>query len=255
MSPPADEFTFEDLTEVYRREQRNKTISEVRRDFYPSMRECLEKLKRESEQEFAVDQFSARAKLASNQLMKFQEKSGQVFEFRFGKLMDMALRAAQGARLETTRLTVEEQEVYDKVYSLLKDCRAVVLEGSRPQIVETEEPALTPMAAPEMVVEAMREEAASTTEVAVPPAVEETVAAPMTAAGETVEQPVPPEEPAVEVLPAPDHVVLRIVEDIPAFAGPGRTYKLQKEDLVSLPQAIAKALIIRKKAVGVQVPR
>lgn len=255
MSPPADEFTFEDLTEVYRREQRNKTISEVRRDFYPAMRECLEKLKRESEQEFAVDQFSARAKLASNQLMKFQEKSGQVFEFRFGKLMDMALRAAQGARLETTRLTVEEQEVYDKVYSLLKDCRAVVLEGSRAQVVETEEPALNPMAAPEMVVEAMREEAAAATVVAVPPAVEEIVAAPLTAAEETVEQPVPPEEPAAEALPAPDHVVLRIVEDIPAFAGPGRTYKLQKEDLVSLPQAIAKALIIRKKAVGVQVSR
>jgi DNA replication factor GINS len=166
--------------------------------------------------------------------------------------MDMALRAAQGARLETTRLTVEEQEVYDKVYSLLKDCRAVVLEGSRPQVIETEEPALTPMAAPEMVVEAMREEAAAATVVAVPPAVEEIVTAPMTAAAEIVEQPVPPEKPA-EVLPAPDHVVLRIVEDIPAFAGPGRTYKLQKEDLVSLPQAIAKALIIRKKAIGVQV--
>ncbi len=53
MSPPVDEFTFETLTEVYRREQRNKTISDVRKDFYPAMRECLERLKRESEREFA----------------------------------------------------------------------------------------------------------------------------------------------------------------------------------------------------------
>jgi len=167
MSPPVDEFTFETLTEVYRREQRNKTISEVRKDFYPAMRECLENLKRESEREFAIDQFSTKAKLASNQLMKFQEKSAQVFEFRFGKLMDMALRAAQGAKLETTRLTVEEKEVYDKVYSLLKECRAVVLEGSRPRIVEAEEPSLIPAAAPEMVVEALREESAMTTPVTV----------------------------------------------------------------------------------------
>ena len=60
------------------------------------MRECLERLKRESEREFSVDQFSTKAKLASNQLMKFQEKSAQVFEFRFGKLMDMALRSGPG---------------------------------------------------------------------------------------------------------------------------------------------------------------
>jgi DNA replication factor GINS len=49
-----------------------------------------------------------------------------------------------------------------------------------------------------------------------------------------------------------DFVVLRILEDIPAFAGPDRNYKLQKEDLVSLPPPIAKALIARKKAVGIQ---
>jgi DNA replication factor GINS len=264
MSPPAEEFTFEDLTEVYRREQRNKTISEVRRDFYPAMRDCLDNLKRESEREFAVDQFSTKAKLASNQLMKFQEKSAQVFEFRFGKLMDLALRAAQGARLETTRLTIEEQEVYDKVYSMLKDCRAVILEGIRPRAVEMEEPSLTTIAAPEMVVEAMREEQlAATTPVNVPQAVEEVVTAPSVPAEVPAEEPKVLESPmpkavvespaAAAPLSSPDHIVLRIIEDIPAFAGPGRTYRLQKEDLVSLPQAIAKAFIARKKAIAVQV--
>ncbi|MDW5561894.1 MAG: hypothetical protein SA339_01600 [Methanomassiliicoccus sp.] len=255
MSPPAEVFTFEDLTEVYRREQRNKTISEVRRDFYPAMRECLDNLKRESEREFAVDQFSTKAKLASNQLMKFQEKSAQIFEFRFGKLMDMALRAAQGAKLETTRLTIEEQEVYDKVYSLLKDCRSVVLDGNRPRIEEADEPTLEPMAAPEMVVEALREEEMAATTVIMPSPLPEVEIAPPVAAP-VPEVPVSSEvaAPAVELpAPMPDQMVLRIVEDIPAFAGPGRTYRLQKEDLVSLPQAIAKALIIRKKAVGIQV--
>jgi DNA replication factor GINS len=251
MSPPVEEFTFEDLTEVYRREQRNKTISEVRRDFYPAMRDCLERLKRESEREFSIDQFSTKAKLASNQLMKYQEKSAQVFEFRFGKLMDMALRTAQGARSETTRLTIEEQEVYDKVYSLLKDCRSVVLEGNRQRIAEAEEPSLTPMAAPEMVIEAMREEDVATTPV-VMPEVAEVRTMPLAPATQPAEE---AQAPAAEPLPEPDHLVLRIIEDIPAFAGPGRTYRLQKEDLVSLPQAIARALIIRKKAVGVQISR
>jgi len=259
MSPPVEEFTFQDLTEVYRREQRNKTISDVRKDLYPAMRECMEKLKRESEREFSVDQFSAKAKLASNQLMKFQEKAAQVFEFRFGKLMDMALRAAQGARVDTGRLTIEEQEVYDKIHLLLKECRSDVLEGNRVRPAEAKEPSLTPMAAPAMVVEAMRENGIATAAWTPPaPAIEE--------AGGTMPEPpavdeAPPatEASSVEVQetqgPAPEHVVLRIIEDIPTFAGPGRTYRLQKEDLVTLPQAIAKVLILRKKAVGVQMPR
>jgi DNA replication factor GINS len=174
-----------------------------------------------------------------------------VFEFRFGKLMDMALRTAQGARSETTRLTIEEQEVYDKVYSLLKDCRSVVLEGNRQRIAEAEEPSLTPMAAPEMVIEAMREEDVATTPVAMPE-VAEVRTMPLAPATQPAEE---AQAPAAEPLPEPDHLVLRIIEDIPAFAGPGRTYRLQKEDLVSLPQAIARALIIRKKAVGVQMSR
>jgi len=265
MSPPADEFTFEDLTEVYRREQRNKTISQVRKDFYPAMRECLERLKRESEREFAIDQFSTKAKLASNQLMKFQEKSAQVFEFRFGKLMDMALRAAQGAKPETTRLTVEEKQVYDKVYSLLRECRSVILEGNIPGVVEAEEPSVTPMAAPQIVVEAMREaeiisspqdagdHAAEgpTPEPEAPDEAPSEVCAPPVP--ETVQTPVADAPPAAESMSTPDHTVVRIIEDIPEFAGPGRTYRLQKEDLVTLPQAIAKALVSRKKAVCVQV--
>jgi DNA replication factor GINS len=71
-------------------------------------------------------------------------------------------------------------------------------------------------------------------------------------------EPAPPLQKApvptrAEKVPATsDFVVLRILEDIPAFAGPDRNYKLQKEDLVSLPPPIAKALIARKKAVGIQ---
>ena len=122
----------------------SKTISEVRRDFYPAMRECLEKLKRESEREFAADQFSTKAKLASNQLMKFQEKSAQIFEFRMGKILDMALRAAEGSRIDTARLTVEEQEIYDRVFLLLKERRSVLLEGGKARPVEAEEPSMSP---------------------------------------------------------------------------------------------------------------
>ncbi|MBI0582662.1 MAG: hypothetical protein ISF22_00385 [Methanomassiliicoccus sp.] len=258
MTPPADKFTFEDLTEVYRREQRNKTISEVRRDLYPAMRECLEGLKRESEREYAVDQFSTRAKLASNQLMKFQEKSAQVFEFRFGKILDMALRAAQGNKVDTAKLTVEEQQIYDQVFSLLKERRAAILDGGRPRAVENEEPSLPPYTVPEMIAECRREEEHAETVAA-------QAAGPLPEAPPTPEAPTPVEVVAPPSVPVavpdppllatalPDLVVLRVLEDIPAFAGPGRNYRLQKEDIVSLPPTIARALVARNKAVNVRM--
>jgi DNA replication initiation complex subunit (GINS family) len=282
MSPPTELLTFEDLTEVYRREQRSKAISEVRRDFYPAMRECLEKLKRESEREFSADQFSTKAKLASNQLMKFQEKSAQVFEFRMGKILDMALRAAEGSKIETSRLTVEEQEIYDRVYTLLKERRSVLIESGKPRPADAEEPTMVAARIPDMIVEANREEevfdAAESSVVASDPMAAsmamtplKVIAPPMTPtvvrpAAEVVRTPdVPPatvpapplQKPAAPALAdkaqqAIDFVVLRILEDIPAFAGGDRNYKLKKEDLVSLPPPIAKALIARKKAVGIQ---
>ncbi len=282
MSPPAEFLSFEDLTEVYRREQRSKAISEVRRDFYPAMRECLEKLKRESEREFSADQFSTKAKLASNQLMKFQEKSAQVFEFRMGKILDMALRAAEGSKIETSRLTVEEREIYDRVFTLLKERRSILIESGKARPADAEEPTMVAAKVPDMIVEANREEEefdpSENHEEPIPmataPILPPPVKAPVPPSAPTVVRPAaeaartpdvppatvpsPPPQKAPAPAPveaaqkAPDFVVLRILEDIPAFAGPDRNYRLKKEDLVSLPPPIAKALIARKKAVGIQ---
>ncbi len=287
MSPPVELLTFEDLTEVYRREQRSKNITEVRRDFYAAVRECHERLRRESEREFAVDQFSTRSKLASNQLMKFQEKAAQVFEFRMEKILAMALRAAGGNKIDPGKLTVEERELFDKVSSLLKDRHAVLLQGSRPRTAEPEEPSLDLMTPP-MVAEAEREDEmfdpspagpelppvampgppadlpATSTPLVPPPLSETVLASPQISAPDL--PPIPVNEAPAAAPPAaaasaladrpaapPDHVVLRILEDMPPIAGPGRNYRLNKEDVVCLPPNIAKALLARKKAVKVQL--
>ena len=130
MVPPLEPLTFENLTEVYRREQRSKNITEVRKDLYPAMRECMDQLKRENEKEFVVDRFSTKAKLISNQLVRFQEKTAQVFEFRIEKMLRMALRAAEGNRVDTANLTVEELEIFEKVSGLLKVRRSMMMEGN-----------------------------------------------------------------------------------------------------------------------------
>ena len=48
--------------------------------------------------------------------------------------------------------------------------------------------------------------------------------------------------------PVPKGVLLHILEDMPPFAGPDGTYRLRKEDLVTLPPQMAKVLVERGKA-------
>lgn len=264
MSPPIDPFTYDDLTEVARREKNSRNITDVRKDLYRVIWEYGEGLKRASERELAIDPFSTRYKLAHNQLEEFKKKSEEVFRFRMGKILNMALRSAEGNRVELNRLTIEEHDIFDKVLSILKERRSFMLEGTRIKVMEMEEPSLESVTVPDMVVEAMKEEEYEQTTMA-PPSVD-------TPEASIVQETVPtcPEEreetkdvggpsealsvlPPVEVRHAPEYMVLRILEDIPAFVGPDRTYRLRKEDLVCLPSTISKTLVARKKAEIVSV--
>lgn len=71
---------------------------------------------------------------------------------------------------------------------------------------------------------------------------------------EPVEEPVAePEKPLEPIGKATDEdlepVLVRILEDLPTFAGAVRDYSLVREDLVMLPRALAEALINSEKAV------
>jgi DNA replication factor GINS len=67
-------------------------------------------------------------------------------------------------------------------------------------------------------------------------------------------QPCVPEEPAhvEEDLRENDNVLIRILEDLPPFSGPTCDFLLRKEDMVTMPSALAAALINREKAVAVR---
>lgn len=72
-------------------------------------------------------------------------------------------------------------------------------------------------------------------------------------ASETTSGPVRP--PSTRGTPSsPRGVLLHILEDIPPFAGPDGTFRLKKEDLVTLPAQLAKVLVERGKARIVNTP-
>ena len=47
-------------------------------------------------------------------------------------------------------------------------------------------------------------------------------------------------------------VLLRVLEDLPAFVGPERDYELSKEDVITMPKVMADALVRMEKAVVVR---
>ena len=77
------------------------------------------------------------------------------------------------------------------------------------------------------------------------------------------EREAPPPVPTFERLVVPakspakpeghDVVVVHVLEDIPPFAGLYTSYRLRKEDIVTLPRGIARVLIDRGKARLVQL--
>ena len=50
-----------------------------------------------------------------------------------------------------------------------------------------------------------------------------------------------------------DHVLVHVLEDLPPFAGIDTTYRLKKEDVVTLPKTVAQILVDRGKARIIQM--
>ncbi len=240
MGPPHEPLTFRDVTEVYRRERRSKDVTEIRSDFYTAVRDFLNELWSDNQEEMHQDPFSLKALSISDTMKKVRSKVIQIFEMRAEKVLLMALRASSGATVGTARLTKEEKELYSMA---LED-----LSGVRSNILPSSERVSSPSVALE------RREVAEVqgTEEAPGPSAEGLDEAlerlPSQEEGPpSVEAEIVNEEDQLE-----DHLLVRVLEDIPPFAGPERDYILSKEDVVMLPSVIARALVSRGKALEVR---
>ncbi len=252
MPPVLEPLTYEEVTEVYRKEQKTKNVTEIRKDFYPALRDLLDRLRKENEKEMAQEKFSTKSVLLSNQIKKISDKAIQIFDFRAEKIMLAALRAAGGTKVEVDRLTEEERVLFECVLSHVQERRGLVIESG---LKTKEDTVAKPGHAPEKPHSESMETAISKEEE------EEEIPLDKGLGGGVMDRE-PPEEVEIPVREEPsrsvskehpqrsieDYLVLRILEDIPAFAGPGRDYRLSKEDVVTLPVSIAKALIGKGKA-------
>ena len=217
-----EEVNFERVTKIYREESSKKTLTRLEPDFYGKIARYIRALEGKASEEVGRAPNSAKAMLLQDELRKVLKKREQIVQYRQRKIALLASSKANGGEADVTGLATVEAELFDRLLATMSQARDLAF-------------GVTPPTAP--------------TPVSVPAAAPPSISAPTQA---PVFQRLA-EPPRKIAPPAPkDLVVVHVLEDIPAFAGIDAKYTLKKEDVVTLPRALAKVLMDRGKVRLVQ---
>ncbi len=284
-----DVMDIDELSTIYRVEKKSGSLTTVRADLYKAMADLLRRQRREYDEYLRKDPEDIKCEGANTRRRKGLQLSRDIIDMRMGKINKMALRGAMGESHSLDAMTSEEKEYYNGVLALSKNHKALLnrLSGNMQYTNAkiTGEPIPVPEAAP---VEAPAAEEVPVPAESVP---EEAIPVPEAAPAEAEEPEVPQEYDAqIDIVPedgdfemeeesepeipddeldrmpptAPvqrpvepekteEYATLRILEDLPEFAGPLRNYKLKKEQVVRIPNELAQALVNRGLAKKISV--
>lgn len=211
MATDRGDIGYEDIMGLFRQENKSSQLNKVDPALYDKMAAYIKALRKESERELAMNPMSQASLMLNDQLKKAIDKAKRVYELRQRKISLLALRKVAGDNPDTGNLTADELVLFSNLVSVLgahKDSKAD-FEELGPRFTTPKDVAELPGAPAPKVCEAEAERAK-----------------------------VPDEE----------LVLVRVLEDVPTFAGLDKEYKLRKEDVISLPKAIADALVSHGKA-------
>ncbi len=203
---------YEEIMALFRQEYRSPQLSKVDSDLYPKMSSYVRSLRKENEKEIATNPSSQTSMMLSDQLKKASEKAKRIYELRQRKIALIALRKVAGDSPDTANMTPDELVLYSSLVSVLgahRDNNADIDE-SGPRFSDPKDI----VRLPDVPVPSEADHDAAKDET-------EEVAAPM--------------------------VLVRVLEDVPTFAGVDKDYTLRKEDVVALPKNIAETLVTHGK--------
>ncbi|MEM3059908.1 MAG: hypothetical protein QXN93_07525, partial [Methanomassiliicoccales archaeon] len=170
-----------------------------------------------------------------------------------------------GSKFDIERLTPEERELYSRVYASIIECRSSAVGfdqrskcGSIQHRIDATEKAVKPkqsesrddLTTHEQLGSPLRGTAAASESQEVLESRPEGATGLRAQEAETYLPPIGKQN----IISSRDWVLVRILEDLPTFAGPSRDYTLRKEDVVTLPSSIARLLIDKGKAEEI-IPR
>ncbi len=279
-----DPLDFEDLTAIYRVEKKAPSLSVVRKDLYPAIAGLLMGLSAEYNKQLSMDPDSLICEGANQRRKKAKQLSKEVVEIRMQKICSLALRSAMGAQNVIDQLTPEEKEYYSNVLEISRRHGALITKmagekkydspridpdvpSKKDPVVETPSKPVPKETAVEPVVEVNFEPELEMEEPQFDNFPEDAVNYDDNAAIDEDKLFAAPASQVVddemrisgkkekEISPRDnsfttnDMVLIRITEDLPAFSGPDRDYRLSKEDVIMMPKVMADALVHREKAI------
>ncbi len=213
MAAERGDMSYEDIMGLFREEKKSSQLTKVDHDLYERMGRYIKSLRKESEREIALNPMSQASLMLNDQLKKAIDKSKTVYELRERKISLLAVRKVAGDNPDTTNLTPDELVLFSNLVAVLgahKDSNAD-FEELGPRFTQPKDVEVLPEAPSAKVCDAK--------------------AASAERAGEAAE----------------DLVLVRVLEDVPTFAGVDKDYKLRKEDIVSIPKNIASTLLSHGK--------
>lgn len=266
MASSHEPMTYDDLSQLYRQEVNSNSLTPVRRDLFKAVATLLTTLRRHYEALLAEDPESIICDGANQNFKNAESHWKRIVNVRAKKICAMAIRTASGGEAPADILSEEEEEYYKIVCEQTKDLFSTVsrMRGKKTRDTNldqdfTKPPA--PVKKEEPVVVKKEEPVVAD----IPPVVSEFDEEPF-------DQPIPDPEEYMDTEPVvaePDPLVqnidekedvpdgmkpvpIRILADLPEFVGPERTYRLKKEDVVTLPFSLAELLTNDGKAVMIK---
>lgn len=205
------DFSYEDIMGLFRQENKSSQLTKVDPALYDKIGQYIKTLRKESEREIAMNPMSQASMMLNDQLKKAIDKAKRVYELRQRKISLLALRKVAGDNPDTGNLTPDELVLFSSLVSVLgahKDSKAD-FEELGPRSTQPKDVVQLPDVPGEKACEQKKAEQESASE---------------------------------------EFVLVRVLEDVPTFAGVDKDYKLRKEDIISLPKNIANTLVSHGKA-------
>jgi DNA replication initiation complex subunit (GINS family) len=212
MAAKRGDMGYEEIMTLFRQEYRSPQLGKVDADLYQKMGSYVRSLRKENEKEIATSPSSQTSMMLSDQLKKASEKAKRIYELRQRKIALVALRKVAGDSPDTANMTPDELVLYSSLVSVLgahRDSNADI-DGSGPRFSDPKDI----VRLPDVPEPSAAEDGAQADDA-------KNVTAPM--------------------------VLVRVLEDVPTFAGVDKDYTLRKEDVIALPRNIAETLVSHGK--------
>ena len=233
-----EDFNYDDLVNARDSEASSKQLCEIPDNFYDDLREYMQELE-ESVSEIAFPH-NKKEKLLYKEYKQVKKLADDFFKKRQKKIVLAAYHHSLGESVGTSKMLDREKELYKDISNLLQELKEEIFFGGYKRKASKSDKIKEKREVEEKIMESEPESKVSEKEIEEPKTAE-------IEEDKTLEKS-EKKKSLSEDMESYDEVLIHVTEDIPPFIDLKTSYKLKKEDVVTLREDIANVLIERGKA-------